>query len=174
MYFRNYLGHSKKRSGVYLELCCIVEGFVCEYHKGQGCFCIKAKGWRVLLAIRRKGRGLWAKCPLLPTPSMGKQRRRAQGAGGLGPAALGLGGGHGEGGKREEAMGNPLPTSIWAGAQRGGGATEAGGWRAAALWRRRCGMHRRPGSGGRGRGGGEGPFPLPSASWGAVGSAWPR
>ena len=74
------------------------------------------------------------------------------------------------GGKREEeVMGNPLPTSIWTRAQRGGGATEAGGWRPVALWRRHFGVRRRPGSGGRGRGGGEGPFPLPSASWGAVG-----
>ena len=43
------------------------------------------------------------------------------------PAALGVGGGHGEGEKGEEAMGNLLPASIWAGVQRGGGATEAGG-----------------------------------------------
>jgi len=44
----------------------------------------------------------------------GKQRRRARGAGGLGPAALGHGGCLGEGEKEVRAMGNPLPALIWA------------------------------------------------------------
>ena len=56
------------------------------------------------------------------TEEEGTGRRRPW-AGGLGARWWPRGGG-----KREEAMGNPLPTSIWAGAQRGGGATEARGW----------------------------------------------
>jgi len=53
-------------------------------------------------------------CPLLPPPTTGNRGGGAQGAGGLGPAALGLGGGHGEGEKGVEATGNLLPASIWA------------------------------------------------------------
>ena len=95
----------------------MVEGFICEYNKEQGFFCIKTKGWRVLLTIRRRGRGLWAKCPVFFLPSRWEAGEGAPGAGGLGPAALGFSGGHREGEKRVRAMGNPLPTAIWAGAQ---------------------------------------------------------
>ena len=43
----------------------------------------------------------------------GKQRRRARGAGGLGPAALRLCGGLEEGVKEVRAVGNSLPALIW-------------------------------------------------------------
>ena len=68
-------------------------------------------------------RGLWAILPfpfLLPTE---KQGRGAAHGGGPG----GLGGGHGEGEMGEKTSGNPFPTLIWAGAQRGGRSTAACG-----------------------------------------------
>jgi len=64
----------------------------------------------------RKGRAFGQKA-LSSSSLHGKQRRRAPGAGGLGPAALGFSGGHREGQKGVRAMGNPLPAPIWAGAQ---------------------------------------------------------
>ena len=68
---------------------------------------------------------------LLPPLSTGKQGRGAQGAGGLGPAALELGGGLRKGEKEPGGKANRSPASPCAGVERGGPATEAssGGWR---------------------------------------------
>ena len=61
---------------------------------------------------------------LSPCWKIGEGRRVA---GGARAAALGLGGGHGEGEKGDKTTGNPFPTLIWAGAQRGGRSTAACG-----------------------------------------------
>ena len=61
------------------------------------------------------------------SPRAEKQGRGRRVAGGARAAALGLGGGHGEGEMGEKTSGNPFPTLIWAGAQRGGRSTAACG-----------------------------------------------
>ena len=66
------------------------------------------------------------------SPSLhGKQRRRARGAGGLGPAALQLGGGLGKGEKEPGSAGDRFLAAAWPGAVQGDLATEAVGQRAA-------------------------------------------
>ena len=90
-----------------------------------------------LLGKGKKARGLWAKLPCLLPPCAGKQGRGAQGAGGLGPAALELGGGPGQGEKREGGARDRFPAAARPGAVQGDLATEAVGQRAAeALGRR--------------------------------------
>ena len=72
-----------------------------------------------------------------------KQRRGSRAPAAPGPAALGHGGRREQGEKGKGDEGIPSPSSIWAGARRGGGAMEAGG-------RRRHGGGAVGGSGGRG------------------------
>ena len=68
---------------------------------------------------------------LLPPLSTGKQGRGAQGAGGLGPAALELGGGLRKGEKEPGGAGDRFPAAVRPGAVQGDLATEAVGQRAA-------------------------------------------
>ena len=85
----------------------------------------------------KEWRGFKGKTPFLPPLSSGKQGRGAQGAGGLGPAALELGGGLGQGEKRVGGAGDRFPAAARPGAVQGDLATEAVGQRAAeALGRR--------------------------------------
>ena len=89
----------------------------------------------------KKARGLWAKLPCLLPPCAGKQGRGAQGAGGLGPAALELGGGLRKGEKETGGAGDRFPAAARPGAVQGDLATEAVGQRAAeALGRRPRGV----------------------------------
>ena len=64
---------------------------------------------------------------LLPPLSTGKQGRGAQGAGGLGPAALELGGGLRKGEKEPGGAGDRFPSSIPEEGARNGGAMAASG-----------------------------------------------
>jgi len=105
----------------------MVGGFVCKKGKQEGCFWKKGCKGRGSLVIRGKVGGGLGKKPfsfLSPCWKIGEGRRVA---GGARAAALGLGGGHGEGEKGDKTTGNPFPTLIWAGAQRGGRSTAACG-----------------------------------------------
>ena len=81
----------------------------------------------------KEWRGFKGKTPFLPPLSSGKQWRGAQGAGGLGPAALELGGGLRKGEKEPGGTGDRFPAAVRPGAVQGVLATEAVGQR-----RRRC------------------------------------
>ena len=61
-----------------------------------------SKEWGVSLLNQGKGRGLWAKCPVLFLhPRAGKQGSGEGSAAAAESAALGLGGGRGEGKKEQ-------------------------------------------------------------------------
>ena len=109
----------------------MVGGFVCKKGKQEGSFWKKGCKGRDFLVIRGKVGGFGQKALLLSLPMLenrgGAARRRRRVAGGARAAALGLGGGHGEGEMGEKTSGNPFPTLIWAGAQRGGRSTAACG-----------------------------------------------
>ena len=79
----------------------------------------------------KEWRGFKGKTPFLPPLSSGKQGRGAQGAGGLGPAALELGGGLRKGEKEPGGAGDRFPAAARPGAVQGDLATEAVGQRAA-------------------------------------------
>ena len=105
--------------------------------KGRVSFANGTKGGRTLRKKGKKARGLWAKLPCLLPPCAGKQGRGAQGAGGLGPAALELGGGLKKGEKEPGGAGDRFPAAARPGAVQGDLATEVVGQRAAeALGRR--------------------------------------
>ena len=85
-----------------------------KYNRREGFFSKMVKRRRNSLGNSEKREGFWAKSPFFLLPS---RETEEEGAGGLGPAALGFSGGHREGGKGVRAMENPLPAPIWAGAQ---------------------------------------------------------
>ena len=70
-----------------------------KYNKRKGFFCKEVKRWEVSLLNRGKARGFWAYCPVLFLPprwETGEGRRSSAAAD---SAALGHGGGRGEGEK---------------------------------------------------------------------------
>ena len=103
------------------------EGFTSNYVKGGVLFAKASSGGRALKEIKERGGGSGHNCPSSSPFSRPEQGRGALGAGGLGPAALELGGGLRRGKKEPGGAGDRFPPSIPEEGARNGGAMAASG-----------------------------------------------
>ena len=146
----------------------MVEGFICEYNKGQGFFCKKAKEWKGSLLKMRECRGVWEYLPFSSPSRPGNRGGRVRGGGGPCRQPWGLGGGRVGGGKEEGCTGNGFAPQFRRRGPAGRGAMAAGGGRPWPVRWWRCRAWRRPGLGGKGRGRRWDPFPPLTMDWGAA------
>ena len=146
----------------------MVEGFICEYNKGQGFFCKKTKEWKGSLLKMRECKGVWAYLPFSSSSRPGNRGGRVRGRRRPLPAVQGTAAAEKEGERRRGARGMDSPPQFRRRGPAGRGATEASGGQPWSVWRRRCRARRRPRLEGKERGRRWDSFPSLTMDWGAA------
>ena len=151
MYFRNYLGYSKKGQGFIYKKVYTVEGSFANIMKVGDLFAKDHKVEVFLIKLNKEEGVLGKMPPLLPPPSWSEQRKGIGGVGGANPGGQGLGGGFGVREKGERGPRGRFPAAAQAEAARVGLAATgcgSGRWR---LWAGDSESRRRAREGGKGR-----------------------